>query len=120
MNTKLMILPAGGLPPARTLITIFVLSLFSGLDVLHIIYTYWIAGCTSGWTPENSFTKSQQIVFLTSGNIPPAKTNHFSEKADFRGRELEGAKMTNLSRLVCQRLKLMPILFFLHFKAVQL
>ena len=45
MSTRLVIiLPAGGLPPARTLITDFVLSLFSGLDMLYIdiifIYTY--------------------------------------------------------------------------------
>ena len=44
MSTKLVILPAGGLPPARTLITNFVLSLLSGLDVLYIyiilIYIY--------------------------------------------------------------------------------
>ena len=41
MSTKLVIHPAGGLPPARTLITNFVLSLFLGLDMLYIgdIYT---------------------------------------------------------------------------------
>ena len=49
MSRKLLILPAGGLPPARTLITNFVLSLFSGLDMFYLyicvyiriyIYTY--------------------------------------------------------------------------------
>ena len=43
MSTKLVIHPAGGLPPARTLITNFVLSLFTGLDMLYIyifIYLY--------------------------------------------------------------------------------
>ena len=44
MSTKFVIHPAGGLPPARTLITNFVLSLFSGLDMLYIyiIYIYVI------------------------------------------------------------------------------
>ena len=36
MTTELVFLPAGGLSPARTLITNFVLSLFSGLDMLYI------------------------------------------------------------------------------------
>ena len=36
MSTRIVILPAGGLPSARTLITNFVLSLFSGLDMLYI------------------------------------------------------------------------------------
>ena len=44
MSTKFVILAAGGLPPARTLITNFVLSLFSGLDMIYIyiicIYMY--------------------------------------------------------------------------------
>ena len=34
MSTKFVIHPAGGLPSARTLITNFVLLLFSGLDML--------------------------------------------------------------------------------------
>ena len=40
MSTKLVILLAGGLPLARTLITNFVLSLFSGLDMLYIYIIY--------------------------------------------------------------------------------
>ena len=44
MGTKFVIHLAAGLPPARTLITNFVLSLFSGLDMLYIyilfIYIY--------------------------------------------------------------------------------
>ena len=40
MSTKFVIHPAGGLPPARTLITNFVLSLFSGLDMLYIYIIY--------------------------------------------------------------------------------
>ena len=40
MSTQIVIPPAGGLPPAQTLITNFVLSMFSGLAMLciHIIY----------------------------------------------------------------------------------
>ena len=40
MIAKFVIHPAGGMPPARTLITNFVLSLFSGRDML---YVYMIA-----------------------------------------------------------------------------
>ena len=40
MSTKLVIHPAGGLPPARTLITNFVQSLFSGLDMSYIYLIY--------------------------------------------------------------------------------
>ena len=48
MGTKFVIHPARGLPPARTPITNFVLSLFSGLDMLYIyiicIYIYMSIG----------------------------------------------------------------------------
>ena len=42
MSTKFVIHPALGLPPARTLITNFVLSSFSGLDMLciYVIFIY--------------------------------------------------------------------------------
>ena len=40
MSTKLVIHPARGLPPARTLITNFVLSLFSGVGMLYIYIIY--------------------------------------------------------------------------------
>ena len=40
IHTELVILPAGGLPPARTLITNFALSLFSVLDMLYIYILY--------------------------------------------------------------------------------
>ena len=40
MSTKFVMLLAGGLPPARTLITNFVLSLFAGLDMLYIYIIY--------------------------------------------------------------------------------
>ena len=40
MGTNFVIHPAGGLPPARTLITNFVLSLCSGLDMLYMYVQY--------------------------------------------------------------------------------
>ena len=40
MSTKLVIRPEGGLPPAKTLITNFVLSSFSGLDMIYIYMIY--------------------------------------------------------------------------------
>ena len=52
MSAKIVIHPAGGLPPARTLITNFVLSLFSGLDMLYMHMIYPLAAaflcCTLG------------------------------------------------------------------------
>ena len=50
MGTKFVIHPAGALPPARTLITNSVLSLFSGLDILYIYIIYGrVVGEVSRW-----------------------------------------------------------------------
>ena len=65
MSTKFVILPAGGLPPAWTLSTNFVLSLVSGLDALYIyiiyiyiyIYIYLPINCKAAVTGEGEDTK---------------------------------------------------------------
>ena len=67
MSTKFVILPAGGLPPARTLITIFVLSLFSGLRYvicLYHIYTYiYIYICKDVFVYYVMFLENMRLVY---------------------------------------------------------
>ena len=71
--------------------------------------------------PKINLQKVKKSYFRHSETFAPSKLNIFYQGIRFSSsRGPEGAKMTNLSPLASQKLKLVPILFFLHVEAVQL
>ena len=72
MGTKLVIHPC---PPARTLITNFVLSLFSGLDMLYIYIIYTYKKINDASAPYPHHICSQSVALLMRLFLLPVCTN---------------------------------------------
>ena len=71
--------------------------------------------------PKIVSQKVNKSYFWHSETFAPSKLICFHHGIRFsRSRGPKGAKMTNISPLASQKLKLMPISLFLHFKAVQI
>ena len=71
--------------------------------------------------PKINSQKVNKSYLRHSETFTPSKLIIFHQGIRFsRSRGPGGAKMTNLSRLASQKLKLVPISFFLHFDAVQI
>ena len=71
--------------------------------------------------PKINSQKINKSYFRHSETFASSKLISFQRKIRFsRSQGSEGAKMTHLSPLPSQKLKLMPISFFLYFKAVQI
>ena len=102
---------------------------FSKVRILHSWYSSWICASIRRRSylrrVDFSFKYGLQICEKSDSRRPKtlsiSKWIIFYGESRFSGsRELEEAKMTNLSPLASQRLKLMPILLFLDFKFVPL